>query len=115
MRKNFKTWGLRILFQIALVHVFLVELGHGSVLPRPNIRQRSTTQIANLNTYTGEKTIVIVTSSELPKQIPPPPTPTKPHKPTPKYDVTASTRESFYNKNKLHNKELFPSFHLMPE
>ncbi|KAK6624587.1 hypothetical protein RUM44_011446 [Polyplax serrata] len=109
--KNLKPNGHYIaLLLLFILHVVLARFAEGSVLPRPNIRQRPTTQVSTVDNYTGERAIVVVTSSELPKQIPPPPTPTKPHRPTPRYDM----RNSVYDKDER-NKELYESFRLTPE
>ncbi|KAL0279227.1 UNVERIFIED_CONTAM: hypothetical protein PYX00_000832 [Menopon gallinae] len=72
----------------------LWEGGAGSVLPRPNYKmERATTQLLNAAKNYSEETVLIVTSSELPKQIPPPPTPTKSHGVTPQYDSAWDSKE----------------------
>lgn len=117
---NLKMWGLMGFIHVALlIQTLFAETTYGSVLPRPNLKHRSTTQIASITmgnylpknkNYSEEGTIVIVTSSELPKQIPPPPTPTKPHKPTSKYDN--ALKETLYGKNRLYQKEFLTSLHV---
>lgn len=110
MKINVASPELQFFLKVLLVQSILAIITNASVLPRPNLKQRTTTQITGIDRgYPAEGTIVIVTSSELPKQIPPPPTPTRPHKPTPKYNLTPSTKKTFY-KYGLHDKDAYASF-----
>lgn len=86
------------LIPIAILQTITMNFATCSVIPKPNYKHhQSTTQITNIDrNYSGEGTIIVVTSSELPKQIPPPPTPTKPHEVTPKYDNQWVTKEPYF-------------------
>lgn len=91
----------------------MFQIAHCSVIPKPNYKmQQSTTQITNFDkNYSGEGTIIVVTSSELPKQIPPPPTPTKPHEATPRYENQWVTKEPFFG-GMGQEKHTLASFHM---
>lgn len=87
--------------QIAVIQTMFWENGAGSVLPRPNYKvERATTQLLNTVKNYSDETVIIVTSSELPKQIPPPPTPTKSHGVTPQYDSSWDSKEDRSKANK---------------
>lgn len=101
------------LIPIAILQTITMQLATSSVIPKPIYKiQQSTTQITNVDkNYSGEGTIIIVTSSELPKQIPPPPTPTKPHGATPKYETQWVTKEPFYG-DFTNEKHTVASYHM---
>ena len=98
---------------IALLQA-MIQIVQSSVIPKPNYKmQQSTTQIANIdkNYSSGEGTIIVVTSSELPKQIPPPPTPTRPHEATPRYETQWVTKVPFFG-GVINEKHTLASFHM---